>query len=631
MNAKIYTPFLSKRFFLTVVIALIAYSAEACYADYTYTNGCVGDTVFFYALDGYTAYTWDYGDTTSGSANISHDSVGYHVYTTPGDYYVTLFVNIGAEWDYRTNVIHISGNCFSADFQTVCGGSLLYYFNDYSTGSFTSQSWDFGDPASGVSDTSSDVAPYHFFTAIGDYTVTYIISDSIQSDTIVRVIHADTACLSVTIPNFTAALNCVGDTLIIYPSYGANVTYVQWNFGDTASGAANTSTDLDPAHQFSAPGFYIITLIYGDGTTFDTLTKGIPVVDCNVWPGDANMDGEVNGEDIFPLGIYYGNHGNQRNAPSNSWNGQSCVSWNNGSFNWMYLQDLVDMKMADCNGDGVIDNLDLQAIQANYGKRHTNHNNRSAMLFHSPTDPTLSVTPVTGAVNAGNDISFIVNLGSNAVPATDVYGCSFTLLFDPAKIDSGAAVTFTNAWFDTTGTHQIQFSHESYSEGRLELAFVKTDLISYTGNGVVATVTMHTKSSASGPLDIAIDGNAKIFNTNMYGGSGGNMEVFKNMYLQGTTATIENTSAVSTVTSNTTVSIFPNPSNGSLYIKHEKFDEPLALEMFNTLGERVFSKILTSAETDFVQLPEVANGLYQVSVKTIQGEIVGNNKIVLQR
>jgi hypothetical protein len=33
-----------------------------------------------------------------------------------------------------------------------------------------------------------------------------------------------------------------------------------WNFGDTASGSQNTSTHINPSHDFSGPGNYIITL-----------------------------------------------------------------------------------------------------------------------------------------------------------------------------------------------------------------------------------------------------------------------------------------------------------------------------------------------------------------------------------
>ncbi len=39
----------------------------------------------------------------------------------------------------------------------------------------------------------------------------------------------------------------------------ANIASVLWNFGDAASGATNTSTDLSPFHDFSADGTYTIT------------------------------------------------------------------------------------------------------------------------------------------------------------------------------------------------------------------------------------------------------------------------------------------------------------------------------------------------------------------------------------
>jgi len=38
-----------------------------------------------------------------------------------------------------------------------------------------------------------------------------------------------------------------------------NVAAITWDFGDPASGAANTSTEIEPLHVFSAPGTYTIT------------------------------------------------------------------------------------------------------------------------------------------------------------------------------------------------------------------------------------------------------------------------------------------------------------------------------------------------------------------------------------
>lgn len=45
-----------------------------------------------------------------------------------------------------------------------------------------------------------------------------------------------------------------------------------WNFGDPASGAANTSTLQNPTHTFSAPGTYTIT-VTGGGTTLTTTVQ----------------------------------------------------------------------------------------------------------------------------------------------------------------------------------------------------------------------------------------------------------------------------------------------------------------------------------------------------------------------
>lgn len=45
----------------------------------------------------------------------------------------------------------------------------------------------------------------------------------------------------------------------------APIVTIAWNFGDPASGAANTSGDPNPQHQFSAPGTYTVTLTVTDG------------------------------------------------------------------------------------------------------------------------------------------------------------------------------------------------------------------------------------------------------------------------------------------------------------------------------------------------------------------------------
>ena len=75
---------------------------------------------------------------------------------------------------------------------------------------------------------------------------------------------------------------CFGDTT----SFVINNTVdtASWNFDDPASGAANTSTDLAPTHDFTAPGIYNVTVEVTAGTETVTLTIeveifAVPVID----------------------------------------------------------------------------------------------------------------------------------------------------------------------------------------------------------------------------------------------------------------------------------------------------------------------------------------------------------------
>lgn len=55
--------------------------------------------------------------------------------------------------------------------------------------------------------------------------------------------------------------NCSGNLSASFnPSIQGCINSLTWNFGDPASGSANTSNETNPSHQFSAGGNYLITL-----------------------------------------------------------------------------------------------------------------------------------------------------------------------------------------------------------------------------------------------------------------------------------------------------------------------------------------------------------------------------------
>lgn len=60
-------------------------------------------------------------------------------------------------------------------------------------------------------------------------------------------------------------------------SPASDVTSWSWNFGDPASGGANTSNLENPLHAFSAPGIYTVELTVGDGSITSSISKNITV------------------------------------------------------------------------------------------------------------------------------------------------------------------------------------------------------------------------------------------------------------------------------------------------------------------------------------------------------------------
>ncbi len=66
--------------------------------------------------------------------------------------------------------------------------------------------------------------------------------------------------------HFTFALNCAGQSTLFADASTDDdvITNWQWDFGDPASGASNTSTVANPAHTYSTPGSYPVTLTVTD-------------------------------------------------------------------------------------------------------------------------------------------------------------------------------------------------------------------------------------------------------------------------------------------------------------------------------------------------------------------------------
>jgi PKD repeat protein len=165
----------------------------SAYFSFPATN-CIGQPVQFtdlsYIASGFPGYinqwVWDFGDGTypvviffPSSPNISHTFAGYVL-----SHNVTLTVTSSS--GCSSSVTRIVGSTpnpvanfsFSA---IACAGQPVSFTDLSQTnggGSIISFNWNFGDPASGVTNTSSLQNPVHIFSGSGVYSVTLTVTNT---------------------------------------------------------------------------------------------------------------------------------------------------------------------------------------------------------------------------------------------------------------------------------------------------------------------------------------------------------------------------------------------------------------------------------------------------------------------
>ncbi len=149
------------------------------------------------------------------------------------------------------------------------------------------------------------------------------------------------------------------------------------------------------------------------------------LTDC-VWPGDANGDRLANQYDLLNIGLGFGVSGPARAIHPVP---HDPIFWA-PSFteNWQHTLGPVNYKHFDCDGNGVIDEKDILAIEKNYAP---------AEQFNNPITPGApsvrldmeSSIEYQGSSPAQVSITVDMLIGSNALPVADLHGMALRLSF----------------------------------------------------------------------------------------------------------------------------------------------------------------------------------------------------------
>ena len=127
----------------------------------------------------------------------------------------------------------------AADFSSTCVGNYTYQFTDFSSNCPYAWSWNFGDPASGTANTSSETSPSHTFSGPGVYTIT-LQASSICSGPSTFSLPIEVQGLSTA----STAPTCIGGTngtATVLPDSSWSDPSYQWNTVPQQFGASAIS------------------------------------------------------------------------------------------------------------------------------------------------------------------------------------------------------------------------------------------------------------------------------------------------------------------------------------------------------------------------------------------------------
>lgn len=232
-------------------------------------------------------YFWSFGDGSLGFGETVE-----HIYQDAGGYTATVDVydSLGCSVSCQT-ILMVSPNLFAAfSVDTIVGcAPFEVQFNNLSENAVTNF-WNFGDGTG-----SNQTSPLHTYVTAGTYNVALWVYSGNGIDSV--AVFNQVIVNPKPVANFQSyELNAAngGDTV----QFADNSLFADewfWDFGDSASGAENNSTEQNPLHVFVTNGAYNVSLIvsnvYGCSDTITLQSK------VNVGINDLSFDQPVK---LFP-------------------------------------------------------------------------------------------------------------------------------------------------------------------------------------------------------------------------------------------------------------------------------------------------------------------------------------------
>lgn len=346
-----------------------------------------------------------------------------------------------------------------------------------------------------------------------------------------------------------------------------------------------------------------------ENETCASFTELEQMINCEsgfVWPGDANFDNIADNFDLLNIGLAFGKDGPTRAAgpvidstdisTGVSWEPQEATDWDARFINGLNL------KHADCNGDGVINESDVRVIQENYFFTHGTLPEKNESIGNE-TDPALYVDfPAISDIKSGEEFRVPIIFGTTNIPA-EAYGLAFTIKFDPRVITDGY-IDFTDSWMgDLKDLLTIQ--QNISSNGLIEVALTRKDRTNPFGAGVIGNfiVIIDDIEALTGESSIEV---VKVQAVDKDGN-------FLAVHTPKTVLTSLTNTEDSSVDIEGGIDVFPNPTTDILTVKHKLEIAAESINIRSISGK--FIQSVTPSQTE-IPVNNLAEGVYLIEFKT---------------
>ncbi|MDD3875835.1 MAG: PKD domain-containing protein [Bacteroidales bacterium] len=233
-------------------------------------NICIGQSATLTASGG-SNYEWNTGDQTS-SITVNP--------TSETTYSVIVSDNYGcsAQDEVVITVSPIPDVDFSANINNGCR-PLSVVFSSLINDNIASYLWNFNDPSSGASNTSTIQNPTHTFNTSGTFSISLTLtstdgcSNNLTQNQMITVYPDPVANFS-----FVVADNNYENTPIQFTDQSLNAVSWLWDFGDQNSANENFSTLPSPLHSYMSAGTYTVCLdVESSFNCIDTVCKEVNI------------------------------------------------------------------------------------------------------------------------------------------------------------------------------------------------------------------------------------------------------------------------------------------------------------------------------------------------------------------